>query len=117
MNRNYRIHYDKQYDRLMIAGKTDDDKIAGSVRILNVILDFNTEKKVVNAELLHASEYLESLGLESSILENVKQGALSFQQLRNGYEIIFLLKEGKKTVSIPYNVQMPTQKQITITSA
>ena len=96
MVRKYEVYYDEMSDRLMIAGKTDKDVIVGSVRILNVILDVNTENKVVNAELLHASEYIESLGLNSSILGNATEGSLSFRPLRNGYEMAFILKFGKK---------------------
>ena len=41
------VYYDKKYDRLLIAGKSENDIVAGSVRILDVILDFNTENKVI----------------------------------------------------------------------
>lgn len=116
MARKYEVYYDKQFDRLMLAGKTNADIIDGSVRILNLILDFNTEGKVVNAELLHASEYLNSLNLNSDILNKITSGKLILNQLRNGYEIIFILQANKKVVSIPYNVQLPTQKQVVLTS-
>lgn len=117
MARKYRVYYEKQYDRLMIAGKSDEEVMAGSVRLLNVILDFNIENKVVNAELLHASEYLNSLGLNADILTKATNGTLSFRQLRNGYEIVFILMAGKKIVPIPYNIQMPAQKQVITISA
>jgi|SRR3989344_2230351 len=116
MKRKYNLLYDNQYDRLLIAGKTDSDIMIGSVRVLNVILDFNSKKEVVNAELLHASEYLTSLNLNPNILDKITDGRLSFRQLRNGYEIIFVLITDKKVIPIPYNVQLPTQKQISITS-
>ncbi len=112
MVKKYRVYYDKEYDRLMIAGKSDSDIMAGSMRILNVILDFNTQNQVVNAELLHASEYMESLGMNSELLNEITTGNLIFRQLRNGYEIIFVLKIKNKTVAIPYNVHLPNQKQI-----
>ncbi len=114
MEKEYRVYYDQEYDRLMIASKKDSDIMFGSVRMLNIILDFNTENKVVNAELLRASEYIESLGLNSNFLNNITGGSLSFRPLRNGYEIVFILKAGKKLISIPYNIQLPTQKQITV---
>ena len=84
MKRKYNLLYDNQYDRLLIAGKTDSDIMIGSVRVLNVILDFNSKKEVVNAELLHASEYLTSLNLNPNILDKITDGRLSFRQLRNG---------------------------------
>ena len=113
MERKYRIHYEPQFDRLSIAGKTNSDKVVGSVRLLNVILDFNMENKVVNAELLKASQYLESIGIDSKILNKAKEGDLVFKKFRNGYEIIFILKTNKESVSIPYNIHLP-QKQVII---
>ena len=117
MIKKYRVYYDEQRDRLMIASKSDSDIMAGSIRMLNIILDFNRENKVVNAELLHASEYLKSLGLRTNILKNITAGSLSFKQLRNGYEMAFILKSGKDSIVVPYNVQLPNQKQIVINSA
>ena len=117
MTRKYRLYYDEQSDRLMITGKSDSDVMQGSARLLNVILDFNTKNQVVNAELLHASEYLKSLSINADILNNVKEGNLVFRQLRNGCEIIFILNSGKKTIAIPYNVHLPNQKQIMLNSS
>ncbi|MBS3076727.1 hypothetical protein J4233_00480 [Candidatus Pacearchaeota archaeon] len=112
MAEKYKVHYDKEHDRLMVAGKSDSDIMTGSVRILNVVLDFNTKNQVVNAELLHASEYLDSLSIDSEILNKITTGNLVFRQLRNGYEIIFVLKIKNETIAIPYNVHLPNQKQI-----
>src|SRR3989344_7104391 len=110
MERKYRVYYDEQYDRLMIAGKTEEDVIMGSVRLLNIILDFNSQNKVVNAELLRASEYLQSLGLDDNLLKQITGGSLSAKQLRNGYEIEINLKTKRKALSVPYNVHLPNQK-------
>jgi len=115
--RKYEVFYDVDYDRLMVAGKTARDVMVGSVRVLNVVLDFNTKKQVVNAELLHASEYVESLGMDSSILERFDGGRLMLRQLRNGYEIVFVLSIGKREVAVPYNVHLPERNQISITSS
>ncbi len=114
--RKCKVFYDEQYDRLMVAGKSDSDKMAGSVRVLNLILDFNTDNKLVNVELLHALEYVKSLGLDSDMLTKISGGDFIFKSLRNGYEIVFVLEVGKKVVHIPYNVQMPNREQVSITS-
>lgn len=116
MTKKYRVYYDENYDKLMIAGKSDSDVMAGSVRILNIILDFNTKNQVVNAELLHASEYLKSIDMDPEVLNNITTGNLVFRQLRNGYEIVFVLKLKNKTVAIPYNVHLPSQKQVAVNS-
>ena len=117
MVRKYNAHYDEEFDRLMIAGKSESDVIAGSLRILNLILDFNSENKVVNAELLHASEYLKSLNMNVDLLNKITGGSLSYRALRNGYEIVFILEIGEKIVPVSYNVHLPNQKQILVTSS
>ena len=115
--RKCRVYYDEKYDRLMLASKSDSDIIAGSVRILNLVLELNTENKVVNAELLNASDYLEMLSINKGILKKAREGEISIQSLRNGYLIIFVLRTGKKVVSIPYNVHFPKAREITVSSA
>lgn len=109
--------YDDFSDRLMISRKKESDKVYGSVRILNLILDISIDNKVVNIELLDASKYLESLGIDSSILNKLTGAELSFTTIRNGYLVAFLLKVGKKTVPVPYNIQMPTSKQVMISQS
>lgn len=106
--------YEEMTDRLFISSKKDSDKIYGSIRILNVILDVTTNNEVANLELLDASEYLESLGIDSSILNNLTEVELSFKQIRQGYLIALILKSGKKAVAVPYNIQIPSNKQIVI---
>jgi len=108
------FNYDDFSDRLIISRKEESDKIHGSVRILNLILDITTNNKVASVELLDASKYLESLGINPSILNKLTNVELSFRTIRNGYLIAFILKSGKKIVPVPYNVQMPSSKQIVI---
>lgn len=109
--------YDDFSDRLMISCKGDSDRVHGSIRILNLILDIGEDNRVVNIELLDASKYLASLGIDSSILNRLTGAELSFTTIRNGYLIAFLLKAGKKTVPVPYNIQMPTSKQVMISQS
>ena len=59
--------YDKDLDRLMISCKKPNDKISGSVRIMNVTLDFTTDNRVVNVEIRNATDYLSELGFNSDI--------------------------------------------------
>ncbi|MBS3083230.1 hypothetical protein J4423_00330 [Candidatus Pacearchaeota archaeon] len=106
--------YEDMTDRLFISRKDNSDKIYGSIRILNVILDITTNNEVANIELIDASQYLESLGLDSSILQNLTEVEISFKQIRQGYLIAFILKSGKKAIAVPYNIQMPVNKQIVI---
>ncbi len=113
MERKFKVLYEEQFDRLLIASKSTTDKIVGSVRLLNIILDLNTENKVINVELIKASQYLESLGIDSKILNKAKKGSFVLKKFRNGYEIIFTLKTQKESVSIPYNIHLP-QKRVAL---
>ena len=74
--------YEDMTDRLFVSRKDSSDKIYGSIRILNVILDVNTNNEVANIELLDASQYLESLRIDSSILNNLTGVELSFKQIK-----------------------------------
>lgn len=108
--------YESMTDRLFISRKDSSDKIYGSIRILNVILDITTTNEVANVELIDASQYLDSLSIDSSILNNLTSVEISFKQIRQGYLIAFVLKSGKKAVAVPYNIQMPANRQIAINS-
>jgi hypothetical protein len=99
--------YDSFLDRLMISGKKTTDKIVGSVRILNVTLDFTTDDKIVNIEIRNISEYISSLGLDVEILNNLEDARLMFKQYRDGYMIYFILKSKLGNIErIPFNVPM-----------
>lgn len=107
--------YDEMSDRLFISIKKESDKIYGSVRLLNLTLDFTTDKRVVNIELRGASRYLESLGINPVLLNNLTGAEIVVQQQRDGYLICFILQAGNHIERIPYNIL--TEKTILATSA
>ena len=106
--------YDEMTDRLFISIKKESDKMYGSVRVLNLTLDFTTDDRIVNIELREASEYLESLGINPNMLNNLTDAKIVVQQQRDGYLIYFILKAGKHIERIPYNIL--TEKKIPATS-
>lgn len=108
--------YDDFSDRLFISRKSEKDVMDGSVRILDVILDFNKQGKVTNIELIDASQYLNSLDINPKILSKLNYADFSIKELRNGYVIIFLLKSGKEFFKFPYSIHIPTRKQVPIAS-
>ena len=92
---------------LMISCKKPADKVVGSVRVLNVTLDFATDNKIVGVEIRNISEYISSLGLNADILNNLEDAKLMFKQYRDGYMIYFILKPKQGNVErIPFNVPM-----------
>ena len=50
------------------------------MRILNLTLDFTTDNRVVNIELRGASKYLESLGINPEILNNLTGAEIVVRQ-------------------------------------
>lgn len=108
--------YDDFSDRLFISKKSEEDVMDGSIRVLDIILDFNKEGKVVNIELADASQYLDSLDINPKILNKINYADFSIKELRNGYVIVFLLKSGREFFKFPYGIHMPIRKQAAITS-
>ena len=96
--------YDDFSDKLLISCKKDNEKVAGSIRVLNLVIDFTTNNKVANVELRKASDYLRSLDLDPKMLENLSEANLMFKQCRDGYLISFILKAKNKTERIPFNI-------------
>jgi len=104
MNKKCSFMYDDFSDRLMISCKKDSDVVIGSVRVLNLNIDFISGNKIANIELRKASDYIESLGLDPKILNNLTNAQLMFKQCRDGYIIYFILQTKDKTERIPYNI-------------
>lgn len=99
--------YDDFSDRLMISCKKPEDKVIGSVRILNVTLDFTTDKRIVNVEIRKASEYISPIGLNPEILSNLQDAQLTIRRYNDGYVIYFILTPKQGDIErIPFNVPM-----------
>ena len=105
MEKNY--FYDEFSDRFMISCKKTNEKIVGSVRVLNVTLDFANNGKIVNVEIRNISEYLSSLGLNSMVLTDLEDAQLIFKKYKDGYVLYFILKPKHGNIErIPFNVPM-----------
>jgi len=96
--------YDSFSDRLMVSCKKDSDTIVGSVRVLNLNIDFASDNKIANVELRKASDFIKSLGLDPEMLNNLTNANLMFKQCRDGYILYFILQTKDKTERIPYNI-------------
>lgn len=104
MKNEFRFMYDDFSDRLMIASKKKDEVIAGSVKVLNLVLDITPAGRIANIELTNASKYLESIGINPRILNELTSAEIVIKQQRDGYLIYFLLCSGTKMERIPYNI-------------
>ena len=110
-----KFDYEDNYDRLFISCKKENEVIEGSVRLLNMVLDITTENRVANIELFDASKYLQSLNINSGILNNLTEARFILQKVNDGYHIIIILNSGQNVVSVPYNIYYP-KKQTILTS-
>ncbi|MEK6914735.1 MAG: DUF2283 domain-containing protein [Nanoarchaeota archaeon] len=98
------FHYDDFSDRLFISCNDRNKKVTGSIRVLNLIVDFTTENKAVGIEILEVSKYLESLNIDSKILNNLTNAEFVFQQKIDGYLIYFILQTENQVERVPYNI-------------
>ncbi|MFA7708244.1 MAG: hypothetical protein WCX73_04810 [Candidatus Pacearchaeota archaeon] len=107
--------YDEDFDRLMIFNNLrEDEKVYGSIRILNLVLDITTNNRIANLEIRNVSEYLKSIGKDSSILKMLNEARINIVQVRGGFIIQIELIGLNKTERIPYTI--PTQEKILITA-
>ena len=104
MNTKCIFNYDDFSDRLFISCKKESDIVYGSVRVLNLTLDFTTDNRIVNVEIKDASKYLQSIGVNPDILNKLTDAQVIFEQKRDGYLIYFILQAGNHIERIPYNI-------------
>ena len=107
--------YDEDLDRLMIFNNLkEDEKVYGSVHILNLVLDITTKNRVANIEIRDVSEYLKSIGKDSNILNALNSAKINILQVRGGFVIQIILAGLNKIEEIPYTI--PTEEKILITA-
>lgn len=91
----------------MISAKKADDIVKGSVRILNLTLDFSTDNRIINVEIRKISEYFSSIELNPEILNNLEDAQLIFKTYRDGYVLYFILKSKQGEIErVPFNIPM-----------
>ncbi|MBI2629906.1 hypothetical protein HYW76_02300 [Candidatus Pacearchaeota archaeon] len=107
--------YDEELDRLMIFNSLkDDEKVYGSVHILNLVLDITTKNRIANLEIRNVSGYLKSIEKDPSILKMLDSARINVLQVRGGFIIQIMLAGLNKTEEIPYTI--PTEEKIVITA-
>ena len=63
--------YNPLNDSLIVSRKKDDEKVYGSVRIGNLILDMTQEGKILGLEIFNISDFFEKIDLDLEILNNL----------------------------------------------
>lgn len=107
--------YDKNLDKLMIFNTLkDDEKVHGSVDILNLILDITTKNRIANIEIRNVSDYLKSIEKDPDILKTLNTAKINVVQVRGGFLIQIVLIGLNKIEKIPFTI--PTKEKILITA-
>ena len=107
--------YDEDLDRLMVFNNLkDDEKVYGSINILNLILDITTKNRIANIEIRNVSDYLESIEKDPSILKTLDSAKINIMQVRGGFLIQVVLVGLNRIEKIPYTI--PTEEKILITA-
>jgi hypothetical protein len=107
--------YDEYLDRLAIFNTLkDNEKIEGSVNILNLIIDITSNNRIANIEIIDVSEFFQSLEIDPIILQQLEEARIVVNQIRGGFLLKILLRYGDKTLSVP--ISLPTENQMAITA-
>jgi len=107
--------YDEDLDRLMIFNTIrDDEKVYGSVDILNLTIDITTKNRIANIEIRNVSDYLKSIEKDPNILKGLNNAKINIMQVRGGFLIQIILAGLNKIEKIPYTI--PTEEKILITA-
>lgn len=107
--------YDEDLDRLMIFNNLkEDEKVYGSVHILNLIFDITAKNRIANIEIRNVSEYLKSIGKNPDVLKMLNSAKINIIQISGGFIIQIILAGLNKTEEIPYTI--PTEEKMLITA-
>ncbi len=106
----HKLHYDRDYDNLIISRKRDNERVKGNFELgEDIVISVTGNGKIVGIELRDASGFLQELGINPKILEQIKSGELIIEPKRNALFISFkLYLKPKKEQKIPI-AQIPSK--------
>jgi len=99
---SFKFHYDSEYDVLAI--RNVEKKVEESVEISgDIILDIDSEEKVVGVEIFDASEIFFSFNkeIDKNFLENLDNASLEYKEFRNMWFIMVILNSNQKQIKQP----------------
>lgn len=112
MEKKAYVDYDDEENILSIV---KSDFINHSVRIADVILDFDTDMRIVGVELLNATDFFESFELSKDDLKNIEKAKLSVHYSEDWAIIKITIFLKGKAVPIVKDFTIPSldeQKQL-----
>ncbi|MDP2925550.1 MAG: DUF2283 domain-containing protein [Nanoarchaeota archaeon] len=96
----YKFHYDKEDDILYIVNALK--KVKESVEFSeDIVLDLDSEGKVIGVELFYASEFFDLFNkeIDKEFLMNLSFAGLEYKDYRNVWYVLLVLKSGNKEIS------------------
>ncbi|MFQ5621056.1 MAG: DUF2283 domain-containing protein, partial [Candidatus Nanoarchaeia archaeon] len=105
--------YDEVSDSLLISSKKKGDKTKGSIVISNIVLDFNTDKKIVGLEIRKVTSFFKKLGIKI-IPADITDANITPQYSPGGFTIYFRIRSDGREQRIPLFIATEAQ-QLAIT--
>lgn len=103
-----RIHYDEEYDNLIISRKKKNEKVRENYLFDDFVISITGNGKIVGIEIKNAKGYLEEMGVNPEILDNVEKANLIVNIKRDFIYIGFVLSNKEISQKIPL-ANMPKQ--------
>ena len=103
--------YDDISDSLIISRKKSEDVMQGSAEIGNLILDFNSNGKIVNVEFQKISDFLRMMNVNPDILQELEDAELIVHEQRGAISLFALLKTPTLNQPIPLAI-IPVNKRL-----
>jgi uncharacterized protein YuzE len=102
--------YDEFIDSIVISSKKAADKVKGSVKIGDIIIDITTKGKVAGLEVRHFSDWLKRLNVKNNV-KKLTAAEISVTYKADGLIILVYLKFDKEEESrLPIYISTETPK-------
>ena len=113
MEKRASVSYDKEED---ILGLLNTENVNESVRIGDIIIDLDTQFKIVGIEIFNATKFFKSANVSSEFLSNIKEARLRVHTGNNWASMVIILHSAITERPIEKEVTIPaieTQKSAT----
>lgn len=97
------VDYDKEEDILSLS---NSDKVKDSVRLEDVIIDFDYNSRIIGIEIINARRFFESFNITKDFLDNIASAKLKVNYGTDWFSITVILFSDsqqpiEKVISIP----------------
>jgi len=82
-----KISYDKEYDDLIISNKKNNEKVRDNFIFDDAIISVIGKGKIVGIEIRDVSNFIEEMGFDSSILDNLESAELIQKRYFVGFKL------------------------------